>query len=303
MNRLEDAIAIAQATDVPAAPAPAPEVPADAPAPAPAPEAPVPAPEPAAPVPDEPAPVVLPPDVRERLRLRREQKGESRELADLRRTVAELQARLGQPAPASGGIDPGRLRSNPIKALEEAGIDATSLLNTLSRHAIQPGTAELDQRHAQLEADLRALQESRQQENEAAEMSARQASAMRAREEFARMTGSTEKHPLLAKLSAARRMDRGTRAANELLSEGIDDFTMDDVAELAEQALRAEMTELLGRDPLAQEPPKAASAPAVKPDPRAKTITATAASATTAAPARPMSDRERLAEAIRIASR
>jgi hypothetical protein len=135
-------------------------------------------------------------------------------------------------------------------------------------------------------------------------MAAQQREAMRARETFAEMTKDAGKHPLLAKLSPARRMDRGTKAANELLSEGIDDFTMEDVAELAEQALRAEMTEMLGRDPLAPEPPKPAEPPkpVASPISRAKTITASAA-ATTAAPARPMTDRERLEAAIAIAKR
>lgn len=301
MSNLDDAIAIAQAADVPApAPEPATEAAPEAPpAPEPAPEA---APEAEIAVPD-PAPAALPPDVRDRLRQRREQKGESRELAELRRTVAELQARLERPAPGSG-IDPAALRANPIKALEAVGVDPTTLLNTLSRHAIQPGTAELDARHAQTESELRALKERIDRQNEEEAMVSQQRSAMRAREEFAKMTGDAARHPLMAKLSAARRMDRGTKAANELLSEGIDDFTMDDVAELAEQGLRAEMTELLGRDPLAVEAPPKAEPPKVvkQPDARAKTITASAA-ATAATPARPMTDRERLEAAIQIAKR
>lgn len=304
MSTLDDAIAVAMAADAPApapAEAPAPEAPAAEPA-VEAPEVPVPDPAPEPAVPAEPAPAALPADVRARLRQRREQRGEAREVAELRSQIAELRARLERPAPASG-IDPAALRSNPIKALEAAGIDPTAVLNTLSRHAIQPGTAELDARHAQTESELRALQERINRQNEEAAVAAQQREATRAREDFARMTGDTERHPLLAKLPAAKRMDRGTRAAQELLSEGIDDFTMDDVAELAEQVLRTEMTEMLGRDPLAKDPPPAAPAKAgSKPEARAKTITA-AAAATTATPARPMTERERLEAAIQIAKR
>lgn len=301
MSKLDEAIAIAQASDVPHTPAPDTSS-IDAPADTGGSDVPDAAAIPEVPA-VEPAPVVLPPDVRERLRQRREQKGESRELAELRQTVARLERALERPAPASGGIDPAQLKANPIKALEAAGIDTSVLLNTLSRHAIQPGTAELDARHAQTAAELRELRERIEREDQEAAAAAHQHGAMRARETFAKMTKDVEKHPLLAKLSDARRMDRGTRAANELLSEGIDDFTMEDVAELAEQALRAEMTELLGRDPLAQEPAKPPAAPkAVQPDARAKTITASAASSL-GAPARPMTERERLAEAMRLVSR
>lgn len=290
-DRIEAAIA-----SIPDAHEPAPEAAPEA-APAPAPEAaPEAAPEPApaaepAPESPAPAPASLPPDVLAQLRARREQKAAQMRAQEERRELEELRRRS---APGAGrpAIDVEALKRSPVKALEQLGVDPTEFLNALTRHAIQPEQADLSQQIQDMRSEL-----SRREQDEQARAVARARADAQA--EFVRVTNERKNdYPLLSKMAPGRRAEEAAKEADRLMAEGFDDFSFDEVALLVEQRLRSDLTELLGKDPFAPEP---APTPAAKTAP-SPTLTNTTTS-TPPGEAPPMTEKERLAAALRMAAR
>lgn len=252
-------------------------------------------------------------DTLERLRQRQRQKAQAkpqtddRELEDFRAWKAQQAAR----AEHRPGIDPDMLRRDPVKALEAAGVDVEKTLNLLTKHAVTPDTASLE---ARVEARLSELVEEnktlRSQIDQIRDdrlARDRTKTAQRAREQFQETTSDATKYPSLAKLSPDKRATRGARKAQELLEEGIDDFTLDEVAQLVEADLHGELAELLGRDPYESAP---SDAETTAPDgaqgrgakPRPNTITSSSAGAS-AAKSRKLTEAERFEAALAVASR
>lgn len=302
MSTFDDALAVAAAhVDAPAeAPAAEPSTPTEAPA--------EPAPASAEPQPEEPAPRV-PPETLQKLRERNRQKREQAEREQERRELAELRARGQTPPKEPAGLDPKLLKSDPIKALEAAGIDPTVFLNTLSKHAITPDAAALEAkieaRLAEKDERIKALQDRLDRQDAEREHTTRTQAQQRARQEFIDNTSDLAKYPTLAKLKPDVRADYGVREAQRLINdEGIEDFSLADVAEMLEQRLQGELSELLGRDQAAAQvaeptPSQQATNGRAK---RPNTITSDAASSSSSQPLL-MNEQERLAAAIAIASR
>jgi hypothetical protein len=300
MSTFDDAMAVAAA---------AMEAPAEAPASAPVETTPD---TPASEAPAEEAPPKVSPSVLETLRKRKEAAAQRTQAEQDRRELADLKAKLekqGTPA----GIDPKALLRDPIKVLEAAGIDATNLLNALSKHAVTPDTASLEARFESRMEAMAAENKALRERIEARDNEVHHARASegheRAKQQFISHTSDKAKYPSLAKLSDARRAERGTKKAQELLASGLNDFDLEHVAQLVEEDLHGELSELLGRDPREPSPTSDEPTPSqpatngrTAPAKRPNTITSDAASST-ATPSRVMTEKERVAAAIAVANR
>lgn len=286
----------------------APEAPAPSSEPAPAPSSqPIETPSEAAPA---PAPTVDRATI-EKLRERQAAKSPPRQQAPADPDYAEYQAwRTARAASQSPGIDPRTLQSNPIATLEAAGIDPTALLNTLSKHAVTPDVAAVESR---IEARIRAADERAERAEAAIEKirSERQANAQQrgysqARQDFIANTTDARNFPNLAKLGNERRADLGAAKARELMSQGIEDFSLSEVADLVEADLHSLTSELLGQSqaaaPSSAQPSASQQATNGSANKRAATITSDAAASTSSTPRR-LSERERLAAAMEVARR
>jgi hypothetical protein len=247
----------------------------------------------------------------EKLRERQAAKSPPRQQAPADPDFAEYQAwRTARAASQSPGIDPRTLQSNPIATLEAAGIDPTALLNTLSKYAVTPDVAAVESR---IEARIRAADERAERAEAAIEKirSERQANAQQrgysqARQDFIANTTDAAKFPSLAKLNNERRADLGAAKARELMSQGIEDFSLSEVADLVEEDLRILASELLGQSqvaaPSSAQPSTSQQATNGSANRRAATITSDAAASTSSTPRR-LSERERLAAAMEVARR
>jgi len=312
-NSIAAALDVAAAGMADAAPAPTTDAPAsDAPAATPASQ---PAPTPGEKL-AESAPTTTPaPTIDrvtlEKLRERQVAKPQQRQQSAPDPDYAEYQAwKTARQAAKGPGIDPRALQSMPIATLEAAGIDPTTLLNTLSKHAVTPDVAALE---SKVEAKLAAAIERAERAEAAIEQirTERKANAQargynQARQDFIANTKDGSKFPSLAKLGEERRADLGATKARELMAQGIEDFSLADVADLVEQDLHSLASELLGTDqsaapssPQASTSPQTTNGSASK---RAATITSDAASTTSATPRR-TSEKERLAAAMELARR
>ncbi len=244
--------------------------------------------------------------LRERQRAKRAKEPERREVddPDYRAWKAAQQQSRG------AGIDPDMLRRDPVRALEAAGVDVERTLNALTKHAVTPDTASLearvDQQLEQLAEENKTLRSQIDQIREDRQARDRSKSTERARAAFQEHTSDAAKYPSLAKLSAERRAIRGARKAQELLDEGIEEFSMDEVAQLVESDLHGELVELLGRDPYESASSDAeaiaASTATQGRAKRSRTITPTDAGAA-AAKGRTLTAAERYAAALEVAAR
>lgn len=307
IDNLAAAIEIASAGSEGAAPAPEAPTPSTEPAPASQPvETPAAAPsEPAA----TPAPTVDRVTL-DKLRERQAAKAPpQRQAPPADPDFAEYQAwRAARQATQSPGIDPRAFKANPIAALEAAGLDPHEALNLLTKHAVTPDAAAVESR---VDAKIRAAEERAERAERAVEeiKQARQANAQQrgysqARAEFVSNTVDKGKFPHLAKLGDERRADLGAAKARELVAQGIEDFSLAEVADLVEGDLHSLASELLGSDPAADAAKPTPSQPATngRAPQRAATITSDAAASTSATP-RSTSEKQRLAAAIELARR
>ncbi len=302
MSTFDDAMAVAAA---------AMDAPAEAPASAPEPSTETPATE-TAPVTEEAAPKVSP-SVLETLRKRKEAAAQRTQVERDRQELADLKAKLEKQTQGPGGLDPKALMRDPVKALEAAGIDPTTLLNTLSKHAVTPDAAAIESRFQAAidarDAKIAALEQRLDARDSEHHHARANEGHERAKKHFIDHTADKSKYPSLAKLSDARRAERGTKKAQELLASGLEDFDLEHVAQLVEEDLNGELSELLGRDPrepspVSDEPTPspAATTGRTAPAKRPNTITSDAASSTATTP-RAMTEKERVAAAIAVANR
>jgi hypothetical protein len=305
MSTFDDAMAVAAAAmDAPA------EAPASAPADTSSTEAPA---TEAAPATEEAAPKVSP-SVLETLRKRKEAAAARTQAERDRQELADLKAKLEKQTQGPGGLDPKALMRDPVKALEAAGIDPTTLLNTLSKHAVTPDAAAIESRFQAAidarDAKIAALEQRLDARDSEHHHARANEGHERAKKHFIDHTADKSKYPSLAKLSDARRAERGTKKAQELLASGLEDFDLEHVAQLVEEDLHGELSELLGRDPREPSPasdeptpsPAATTGRTAAPAKRPNTITSDAASSTATTP-RAMTEKERVAAAIAVANR
>ena len=256
-----------------------------------------------------PSPKPVDADTLERLRQRQRAKQQNRPPQTDDTELAEFRAWRAAQTQRAPGIDPQRLKSDPVKALEDAGLDVEATLNALTKHSVTPDVAGLE---ARLEAKFGAILEENkslrsqiEQIRDDRQARDRSKSTQRAREAFQSHTSDKAKYPNLAKLSDERRAQRGARKAQELIDEGIEDFSLEEVAQLVESDLHSELSELLGRDPNEPAPSDAEStapAEAQGRNKRPSTITSSAASSSAASP-RKLTEQERFAAALAVASR
>jgi hypothetical protein len=245
----------------------------------------------------------------EKLRERQATKQPQRREAQADPEYAEYQAwRAARSAMQSPGLDPKALQSNPIAALEAAGIDPTSLLNTLSKHAVTPDVALLE---SKIEARIASvLEENKALKNEVETI--KQERARRAQERdyasasqnFIEVTKAADKFPNTALLDPDVRVEFGSRKALELKAQGIHEFTIEDVAHLVEADL-SKLSGPLGRDrqaPSGATPTPSQQATNGSAPKRAATITSDAAASTTSTPGR-MTEKQRLSAAMEVARR
>lgn len=302
MSTFDDAMAVAAAAmDAPA------EAPASAPETAPTPEA-----TPTEGAPTEEAPKVSP-SVLETLRKRKEAAAQRTQAERDRQELAELKAKIEKQSQGAGGLDPKALLRDPVKVLEAAGIDPTTLLNTLSKHAVTPDAAAIESRFQAAidarDAKIAALEQRLDARDSEHHHARANEGHERAKKHFIDHTSDKAKYPSLAKLSDARRAERGTKKAQELLASGLEDFDLEHVAQLVEEDLNGELSELLGRDPREPSPVSDEPTPSqpatngrTAPAKRPNTITSDAASSTATTP-RAMTEKERVAAAIAVANR
>jgi hypothetical protein len=244
----------------------------------------------------------------EKLRERQATKQPQRREAQADPEYAEYQAwRAARSAMQSPGLDAKALQSNPIAALEAAGIDPTSLLNTLSKHAVTPDVASLE---SKIEARIASvLEENKALKNEVETI--KQERARRAQDRdyasasqnFIEITKAADKFPNIARLDPETRVEFGSRIARDLRSEGIE-FTLEEVAHLLETDL-SKVSGMLGRDqqaPNGATPTPSQQATNGSAPKRAATITSDAAASTTSTPGR-MTEKQRLSAAMEVARR
>lgn len=208
-------------------------------------------------------------------------------------------------------VDVDLLMRDPAGTLARAGVeDGTPLLNTLTKQYVTPDAASLE---AKIEARIAAADARAERAEAAVEKirSERQANAQQrgynqARKDFSDNTTDAVKFPNLAKLGIERRADLGAAKARELMAQGIEEFSLSDVADLVEADLHSITSELLGQSqaaaPSSAQPSTSQQATNGSANKRAATITSDAAASTSSTPRR-LSERERLAAAMEVARR